>query len=332
VIASIHLTNSKIELSFDSKVKRKYPYERHEHWGILMKIGFIGLGNMGSGMAGNLLAYCQQNEHELLVLDINQQIVSDFVVRGATAGESVKNIAQQCEVFFTSLPSSVQINAVAFGDDGILANMRPNATWFETSTNELSKWQEVIKVAPKTATLVDAPVTGGSEGAQAGTLTMLLGIDTNVLEKFQPLLNGFTKRAIRMGPSGAGYVTKLAQLHLNYLVAQGIGEALMMGAKADLDLEVLHDVLQNSCAQSYVVDRYIPKVLDGSYDPSFALGLATKDMRLITELGNYLGVEMTLANKVYSSYQVATEKYGPDVPHLSILKLIEEQSGQLLRS
>lgn len=297
-----------------------------------MKIGFIGLGNMGSGMAANLLNYCKDKGDELLVLDLNQTVVEKFIADGATAGESVKHIAQNCELIFTSLPSSVQVNQVAFGPEGILENAQDNAVWFETSTNELAEWEKVQSAAPAGMTLIDGPVTGGAEGAAAGTLSMLLGIDEDVLKRFAPLLASFTKKAVRMGPAGAGYVTKLAQLHLNYLVAQGIGEALMMGAKADLDLDVLHNVLQNSCAQSYVVDSYIPKVLDGSYDRSFALGLATKDMRLITELGSHLGIDMTLADKVYSTYQTATEKYGPEVPHLSVLKLIEEQSDQLLRS
>jgi len=297
-----------------------------------MNIGFIGLGNMGSGMAANLLQHCKQQGDQLLVLDLNEEVMNRFIADGAVAGESIKNIAQNCEVIFTSLPSSVQVNQVAFGEEGILENAQPGTAWIETSTNELSEWEKVRNAAPESLTLIDGPVTGGAEGAAAGTLTMLLGIDADVLEKFAPLLDSFTKRAVRMGPSGAGYVTKLAQLHLNYLVAQGIGEALMMGAKADLDLDVLHNVLQNSCAQSYVVDSYIPKVLDGSYDQSFALGLATKDMRLITELGSHLGIEMTLADKVYNTYQTATEKYGGQVPHLSVLKLIEEQSGQLLRA
>jgi len=286
---------------------------------------------MGSGMARNLLKYCKANAIELMVMDLNQAVVEQFVCDGAVAGESVKNIAQSCDVIFTSLPSAVQINQIAFGAEGILENAKEGTTWFETSTNELAQWQKITG-AGSAITLVDAPITGGAEGAAAGTLSMLLGVEHEVLDQFEKMLASFTKRAVRMGPSGAGYVTKLAQLHLNYLVAQGIGEALMMGAKANLDLNVLHNVLQNSCAQSYVVDSYIPKVLDGSYDQSFALGLATKDMRLITELGSHLEIDMTLGKRVYETYQSATEKYGPDVPHLSVLKLIEEQNSQLLRS
>ncbi|MCD5987204.1 NAD(P)-dependent oxidoreductase [Pseudomonas sp. CDFA 553] len=297
-----------------------------------MKIGFIGLGNMGSGMAANLLRYCLANGHTLTVLDLNPSAVERLVSAGAISGASVQEIASQSDILFTSLPSSKQVNQVALGSDGILQNAKADAIWIETSTSELAEWSKIRALAPDHLTLVDGPVTGGAEGAAVGTLTMLLGIDEPVLEVVQPILASFTKRAVRMGPPGAGYVTKLIQLHLNYLVAQGIGEALMLGAKAELDLNVLHNVLQNSCAQSYVVDRYIPMVLDGTYDPSFALGLATKDMRLITGLGDYLSVDLTLANTVYQTYQKATEKYGESAPHLAVLKLIEESGGKLLRS
>lgn len=294
-------------------------------------VGFIGLGNMGFGMASNLLPYCLQNNIELYVLDLNPEPVEKLTAQGAKHGQNITHVASTCDVVFTSLPSAKEVNLVALGDKGILQNAKSGATWFETSTNELAEWQQLQAAAPEHLTLIDAPVTGGSEGAAAGTLTMLLGVDDSVLADFAPLLSAFTKKAVRMGPSGAGYVTKLAQLHLNYLVAQGIGEALMLGAKADLDLPTLWNVLQNSCAQSYVVDSYVPKVLDGSYDESFTLGLATKDMRLISELGQHLNVGLPLGDTVYNSYQTATERYGFDAPHLSIVKLVEEQAGKTLR-
>ena len=297
-----------------------------------MNIGFIGLGNMGAGMAFNLLNHCQESGDTLIVFDINEAVLVDVVAKGAINGQSVVGLCSQCDVLFTSLPSAKEVNILAFGDDGILANLKEDAIWFETSTNELSEWQKVKNEAPSHLTLVDAPVSGGAEGALAGTLAIFLGIDEDVFSQFELLLRVFAKRVVRMGPSGAGYVTKLAQLHLNYLVAQGIGETLMLGAKANLDLSVLHSVLMSSCARSYVVESYIPKVLDGSYDTSFALGLAEKDMRLITELGQHLDVKMPLGDKVYSTYQEATKIYGASAPHLSIIRLMEEQHDQILRS
>ena len=296
-----------------------------------MNIGFIGLGNMGSGMARNMLAYCKDQGHSLLVFDINSAVVEQFVEQGAVHGQSVSRLASQVEVLFTSLPGAEQINLVAFGEQGILQNLPADAVWFETSTNALPEWKKVVTQAANYLTLVDAPITGGTEGAAAGTLTMLLGIDEQVLEAHHDLLASITDKAVRMGPSGAGYVTKLCQLHLNYLVAQGVGEAMMLAAKADLNLQTLHKVLMNSCAQSYVVDNYIPKVLDGSYDTSFTLGLAARDMHLISELGQHLNVELILGDVVHAEYQKACAAYGKAAPHLSNLRLIEERSGKLLR-
>lgn len=297
-----------------------------------MRVGFIGLGNMGRGMATNMLTFCKAKGFDLTVYDINADAIGALSDIGAKAAKTISDIAQNSDVLFTSLPSSKQVNAIALGDKGLLANLPNGATWFETSTSDLSEWEKVRAAAPSHLTLIDAPVTGGTEGASGGTLTMLLGLDEPLDETHTALLKSLTKKVVIMGGPGAGYVAKLAQLHLNYLVAQGIGEALMLGAKGGLDLDVLSDVLSHSCAQSYVVDNYIPKVLDGSYDPSFTLGLAKKDMALIGQLGDHLDIEMPLGQSVLQSYAQAVSQYGPDVPHLSIVKLIEQSSKTKLRS
>ena len=189
-----------------------------------MNIGFIGLGNMGAGMAHNLLMHCKDSGDTLIVLDINETVLADFIAKGAINGESASKMCPQCDVLFTSLPSSKEVNLLAFGNEGILNNLKEGATWFETTTNELAEWEKVKEYAPNHLTLIDAPVSGGAERAAAGTLTTFLGIEKEVLKKFESLLKVFASKVIRMGPSGSGYVTKLVQLHLNYLAAQGIGE------------------------------------------------------------------------------------------------------------
>ena len=296
-----------------------------------MNIGFIGLGNMGSGMARNLLAHCQSHGCRLLVFDINTAAVDRLIRLGAAHGRSVPRLAAQVEVLFTSLPGAGEINQLGFGAHGILQTLPANAVWFETSTNEPSQWEKLVAQAADKLTLIDAPVTGGAEGAAAGALTMLIGGDEQVLETHRGLVASIAGKAVYMGPSGAGYVAKLCQLHLNYLAAQGVGEAMMLAAKSGLNLQTLHEVLMNSCAQSYVADHYIPRVLDGSYDPSFTLGLAARDMRLVSDLGRHLNVELTLGESVYARYQKACMTYGGDAPHLSSIRLIEEQSQKLLR-
>lgn len=294
-----------------------------------MNIGFIGLGNMGAGMASNLLTWVLAYDESLSVFDIDAERAAGLANRGAEVAHSVTELASVSDIVFTSLPTNREVELVA-GD--LLPNLPNSAVWFETSTNQLESWRQLQAQAPEHLTLVDAPVTGGSEGAAAGTLTMLLGCETKTLTDYQPMLASFTDKQVRMGPSGAGYVAKLCQLHLNYLVALGIGEALMLGAKGNLDLDTLYEVLTKSCAQSYVVDSYIPKVLDGSYDPSFTLGLAHKDMSLITQLGEQLEVPLELADKVLESYQDAVNRFGAEQPHLQIVKRIEDDTDTSLRS
>ena len=136
-----------------------------------MRIGFIGLGNMGSGMAANLHRYCRENDIQFNVLDLNKDAMQPFIDNGARGAGSIAELASHSDVVFSSLPSSKQVNAIAMGEAGLLANLPSGATWFETSTSDLSEWQKVRQAAPSHLTLIDAPVTGGTEGAAAGTLT-----------------------------------------------------------------------------------------------------------------------------------------------------------------
>ena len=286
-----------------------------------MQIAFIGLGNMGAGMATNLVRWAGTRDIRLTVFDLNSAAVNKLAEQGAQASKSVEEAIHEADVIFTSLPTNREVESVAAE---IFSHSKQAAVWFETSTNQLSSWRSLQAQAPRHLTMIDAPVTGGSEGAAAGALTMLLGCEPQQLDQYGELLQIFTAKQVRMGPSGAGYVAKLCQLHLNYLVAQGIGEALMLGAKGGMNLDVLYDVLTKSCAQSYVVDSYIPRILDGSYDPSFTLGLAAKDMNLISDLGRALSVPLELGDEVCRSYNDAVARYGADQPHLKIIKRIAQ--------
>ena len=127
-----------------------------------MNIGFIGLGNMGSGMASNLLKHCQAKGDTLYVLDLNPDAVARLVDQGAVAAESVAQVARDCGIFLTSLPCAREVKLVAQGKAGLMANAAPGPVWFETSTNELADWQVLRAEAPGGLVMIDAPVTGGA--------------------------------------------------------------------------------------------------------------------------------------------------------------------------
>ncbi len=179
--------------------------------------------------------------------------------------------------------------------------------------------------------MIDAPVTGGAERAVSGELTMLIGGSSMICKRLEPVFSAITTRQHHMGGPGAGYAAKLCQLHLNYLVAMGMGEALMLAARYGLDLEQLSVALKNSCAQSYVVDQHVPQLLNGDYDSSFTLGLALKDLRLIEGLADHVDVELELGQTVADRYEEACAKFGAEAPHLSVVRIMEERYRLYLR-
>lgn len=140
-----------------------------------MNIGFIGLGNMGTGMASNLPKYSQKRDHKLIVFDLNRDVVKRFLSMAAKTVDRAGQLASEVEIGFTSLTSDKDVNLIALGDNGLLGNLPDGEVWFETSTNEVEQWKIIRAESKKTLTLIDAPVTGSHECAEAGSLTMLLG-------------------------------------------------------------------------------------------------------------------------------------------------------------
>ncbi len=300
-----------------------------ELYGNCTPVGVIGVGNMGGGIARNLL----NAGYPVTVFDRNPELVVELASFGARCAANLSELVISVDIVITSLPGPAEIEEVALKESGILATARAGLIWIECSTNDPATWKRILtKARTKAIDLVDAPVTGGGEGARNGTLSILMGGREEICAAVLPLLGAFGKNIYYLGPPGAGYAAKLCQLHLNYLVVMGIGEALMLGARADLDLDTLYEMLRNSCAQSYVVDQYIPHLLAGDYDPSFSLGLAEKDLRLIESLAETMQVPLELGSVVARAYVDARERYGGSVPHLSVLRRIEERHRLYLRS
>ena len=194
-----------------------------------MKIGFIGLGVMGAPMAQNLQS---SGQHELLVCDIDPQRVALLEKQGAEAVQSIAAIAAQADVVLTSLPGPRQIEAVGFGVDGLLANMRPGSAWIDLSTNDLPCAAKIAETALAAGIdILDAPVSGGDEGARAANLTVLVGGEPEVFERYRPLFEIIGERVDLLGAHGSGYAAKIAQVVLCYLHSLALSEALMLGVK-----------------------------------------------------------------------------------------------------
>ena len=295
-----------------------------------MNIGFIGLGVMGSPMAQNLQ---RSGQHQLKVFDIDPARCKALCASGARTAVDVFDVVRDADVVMTSLPGPKQIEEVALGDNGFVAQMKSAAAWIDLSTNNLAV-AEKIRVAAQTFAidLLDAPVSGGDEGARAGNLTILVGGDRAVFERYLAVLEIIGERVTLLGDHGAGYSAKIAQVVLCYLHSLALSEALMLGVKGGVDPQQMLDIIQNSTGKSYVADRYGPPILKGDYDPSFTVGLAHKDMKLAAEMAASLGIRLPMCDLTTATYARAMESYGFDANHLRAVRLLEEDNNTFLQA
>lgn len=289
-----------------------------------MQVACIGLGNIGSGVATNLIGA----GHEVCVADLDPAKVQALVDRGAVAAPDAAAAAVDAEVIVTSLPGPKQIRHVG---SEILPAMAQGATWIEMSTNDLATLHELsAKANDAGVSLIDAPVSGGPEGAAAGTLSIFVGGDSKAVERVLPLLHAVGKKVDHLGPSGAGIVAKIAQVTLCYTQTVTLIEALLLGVKGGVEPAKMLDLIQNSAGTSYCADVYGPEILAGTYDPSFPISHAAKDMRLAMEMASIVGADLPFTERVAELYAETEVEFGPAAPHCLAAQLVERRNDLIL--
>ena len=292
-----------------------------------MRIAFFGLGNMGNPMALNLL---KTDRYEVSVFDLDLEKGRNLLAAGANWIDDIPSILTHTDLIMTSLPGPAQI--AAFAEQSVFPNAKLGSTWIDLSTNNLATCQQLLAAATARGMhFLDAPVSGGDEGAKAASLSIYVGGDAAVFEQHQEIFAAIGKNISHLGQSGAGYAAKISQVVLCYLHSIALSEALMLGVKAGVNASQMLEIIQNSTGRSYVADRYGPPILNGDYDPSFALGLALKDMRLAMELADTLGITLPMSQLVTDTYQTACDQYGKEANHLIAVKLLEDASKTPLR-
>jgi 3-hydroxyisobutyrate dehydrogenase len=293
-----------------------------------MKVGFVGLGNMGRPMAENLL----RAGFDLTVHDLHRATAEPLLKAGAQWAKSPRELAANCDTVVSSLPGPSQVAAVACGERGLLAGLNRGSTWIEMSTSSISLIRELAAEAEKRgAHILDAPVTGAVDGAEAGKLTIFVGGPADTLKHQRPLLEALSERVFHAGPLGAGLAAKLVTNLLWFINAVAIGEGLLLGAKAGIELTTLWEIIKSSAGNSWVAEHDVPSIFRGDYDPSFSLALCTKDLNLIHELGRELGVPLELGALAEQTFRRAEVQYGPDQGEMHVVKLLEEVTGTSLQ-
>ena len=260
-----------------------------------MKIGFIGLGMMGSGMASNL----QKAGHDLVVHDLTRQAASKHLNAGATWADSPRAVAEACDIVFTSLPTPADVQRVGIGENGLIEGFRKGSVWFDLSTNAVDVVRSLhATFAEKGIDFLDAPVSGGPKGANSGRLAIWVGGDKVVFDKNFPTLSAMGDQAVYIGPIGAGSIAKLVHNASSAAVNVVLSEVFTMGIKAGVEpLALFEAVRQGASGRNRMFDRLADHFLTGSYDPAdFALRLLHKDVTLACQLGREVQVPMRLTN------------------------------------
>ncbi len=269
----------------------------------MQKIGFIGLGRMGKSMALNL----QKKGFALVVHDLNQAAVKELVASGAAAGSNVASIAKECSVVITMLPSSVEVEQVALGADGVFANAAPGTILLDMSTiDPLST--DKLEVAARAAgqSVIDAPVGRLAEHADRGESLFMVGASDEDFARVKPMLEAMGTTVYHCGKVGTGGRTKLVNNYVAITLCQVNSEALALSQRFGLDITKTLQVLYGTSASNGQLRLNFPnKVLIGDTSPGFTIDLAHKDLGLVMAAAHAAKVPMPVAASVFESFSLA---------------------------
>jgi 3-hydroxyisobutyrate dehydrogenase-like beta-hydroxyacid dehydrogenase len=292
-----------------------------------MKVGFIGLGIMGSGIANNIL----KAGHSLTVLDLRPEAIKPLLKSGATRADSPKAVAEANDIIFTSLPGPPDVEKVALGEKGLIEGIHKGGVYIDLTSNSPTLVRRIYdRFKEKGAHVMDVPVSGGPTGAQSGTLTLMVGGDEDVFQRCKPVLSAIGDKITYTGKIGCGSVCKLMHNCIGYGLQTIVAECLTLGVKAGVEPMSLWRVLRDGgTGQGVMFHKVLPDVLlRGHFDPPhFALRLAFKDVSLATSLGRELDVPMAIANLTLQEMMSAMNRGWGDRDSRVSMLLQEERAG-----
>jgi 3-hydroxyisobutyrate dehydrogenase-like beta-hydroxyacid dehydrogenase len=289
-------------------------------------VGFVGVGIMGSRMAGNL----QKAGFKLVVHDLRRQAASHLLNAGANWADSPCELAGRSDVIFSSLPEPTDVEGVALGSDGLIAGIRPGTAYFDLSTNSPSVVKKLhAAFAEKGSHMLDAPVSGGPAGAASRKLAIWVGGEENIFNRHKAVLDAIGDKAAYIGPIGTATVAKLVHNMSGYAIVCALAETFTLGVKAGIDpLALWRAVRQGAVGRRMTFDALIDQFLPGEYDPpAFALKLAHKDVSLANALGRELGMPMRLCNLTLAEMTEALARGWGGRDSRVVMLLQQERAG-----
>ena len=294
-----------------------------------MRLGFVGLGNLGGHLAASLL----RAGFELTVCDLDRERAVALLEAGASWADTPRAVAEASDTVLTCLPTSAAVTAVVEGPDGVLAGVRPGSTWIDTSTSDRQETLRLAELAAERGTAVlEAPVTGGVHLAATGEITVIAGGDRAVFDAHRPVFEAMGRRVFYVGPLGNAGALKVITNMLAFVHLVATGEALMLAKCAGLDLAESFEVIRASSGTSFVFETEGQLILNGSSDVGFTLDLALKDLGFASKLGSELGVPLELETLVEQIFARARDEYGGGTWSTAVVRLLEDAVGTDLRA
>lgn len=294
-----------------------------------MKVGFIGLGNVGGKLAGSL----QRNGFPITVHDLNRSAGEPFVERGGRWAETPKALAKAVDLVITCLPSPAAVSAVMEGDDGVLAGLGPDRMWLEMSTTDEAEVRRIgALVEARGATPLDGPVSGGCHRAATGNISIFVGGERAAFERILPALTVMGRRILHVGPLGSASILKVVTNYLASAHLTALGEALTVAKQAGMDLNTTYEAIRISSGNSFVHETESQVILNGSYDINFTMDLVVKDMSLFDGLAQRLEVPLELSPLVLKIFKEGQQRYGSRAWSSMIVKRLEDACGCELRA
>jgi 3-hydroxyisobutyrate dehydrogenase len=294
-----------------------------------MKVGFIGLGNVGAKLAGSLI----RNGVDTVVRDVEKTAAQPLLDQGAAWANCGKEMAEVCDVVITCLPSPKVSAEVLEAEDGVIAGLSEGKVWLEMSTTDSNEVKRLgRKVSAKGAIAMDSPVSGGCHRATTGNIAILVGGERKGFDNAMPVLKHLGREILHTGPLGTASVMKVITNYLAGVQLVSTGEAFMVAKKAGMDLATAYEAIRISSGNSFVHETEGQLILNGSYNINFTMDHELKDVSLFDQLGQDLGVPMDLSPVVVDVMKDGLKRYGPRVWSSQVVKRLEDDCETDLRA
>jgi 3-hydroxyisobutyrate dehydrogenase len=286
-----------------------------------MKIGFIGLGNVGGKLAGSLL----RNKFDLTVRDLDENLTKDFKNLGAKVANSAKELAKQVDLIITCLPSPKICADVMEGENGVLEGITQNKIWLEMSTTDESEIKRIgKKILEKKGIPLDGPVSGGCHRAATGNIAIFVGGNREAFERILSALTVMGRKVLHTGELGSATILKVITNYLASVHLVALGEAWTVAKKSNLDLAKAYKGIAVSSGNSFVHETESQVILNGSYNINFTMDLVLKDTGLFDDLAKKLNAGLEISPKIVDIFKDGQKKYGSRAWSSMIVKRMED--------